>query len=311
MKDNENDKPRNWSMFERPTEPPAYRLQPRDTRIIEAIFRHRFLTPSHLYALLGGSKPNIANRCRLLWQDAYLERPKALRPTKILTEEIVYSLGKKGAQLLEGLRRKGEKFLDYLKPETDIGELDWGESPKKQIGWPYIDHQLGVATFMVCLQKASEEKRIILHWDGHFNRRNYVIRLPQINDNEATSFLPDAYFTLEVPGKGFARHYLEFDRGNVSLSRMKERYNNYFHYWYLLQKQGKKIQFRVLTISHDPSYMNSLRKAAINVGRSQKHQNTWKALMFANTSDYNLENYLNTLESIWHYADEDESIKLI
>ncbi|MBA4406580.1 hypothetical protein C0389_04840 [bacterium] len=310
MKD-ENNKSRNWNLFERPTEPPAYRLQPRDTRIIEAVFRHRFLTPSHLYTLLGGSKPNIANRCRLLWQDAYLERPKALRPTKILTEEIVYSLGKKGAQLLEGLRRKGEMFLDYLKPETDIGELDWGDSPKKQIGWPYIDHQLGIASFMVCLQKASEEKGVVLHWDGHFNRRSYVIRLPKIGDREACSFLPDAYFTLEVPGKGFARHYLEFDRGNVSLSRMKERYTHYFDYWYLLQKQGKKTQFRVLTISDDPGYMDSLRRAAESIGRSSKYPHTWKALLFTNTKNFSLENYCNTLEPIWYYADESDPIRLV
>lgn len=307
MKDMSNDKPRTWSMFERPTDPPAYRLQPRDTRIIEAVFRHRFLTPSHLHTLLGGSKSNLANRCRLLWQDAYLERPKALRPTKILTEEIVYSLGKKGAQLLEGLRRKGEKFLDYLKPETDIGELDWGESPKKQIGWPYIDHQLGVATFMVCLQSAADKKGIKLNWDGHFNRRDYIIKTP----GDGVNFLPDAYFSIEIPEKGIAHHYLEFDRGSVSLKRMRERYFRYFNYWkYGINKRTFK-HFRVLTITHDPDYMNSLRRIAKEVGRNNSHQSTWKALLFTNVQSYNLNHTKNILEAIWYYADEEKPVTLI
>lgn len=298
---------RNWKIFERSKDTPSYRLQPRDTKIIEAVFRHRFLTLSHLYALLGGSKANLSNRCRLLWQDGYLERPSALRPTKILTEEIVYALGKKGAQLLEELKRKGEDFLDYLKPDTEIGELDWGETNKKQIGLPYIDHQLGVATFMVCLQSAADKKGIKLRWDGHFNRRDHIIRTP----GDGVNFLPDAYFSLEVPEKGTAHHYLELDRGSVSLKRMRERYFRYFNFWkYGVNKRAFK-QFRVLTITHDPDYMNSLRRIAREVGRDNSHRSTWKALLFTNVRNYSLNHATKTLEPIWFYADEETPIKLI
>src|SRR2546430_1647188 len=121
--------PKAWSLWERPDTPPAYRMQARDIQIIESIFRHRFLTVSHIHALLGGSESKLSVRCRFLWQDGYLERPKSLRPTRLLTEEIVYALGKKGAQLLEELRKKGQPLLQHLKPTVDIGQLDWAESP--------------------------------------------------------------------------------------------------------------------------------------------------------------------------------------
>lgn len=298
--------PKAWSLWERPDTPPAYRMQPRDIQILEAVFRHRFLTVSHIYALLGGSESKLSVRCRLLWQDGYLERPKALRPTRILTEEIVYALGKKGAQLLEELRKKGKPILQYLKPTADIGQLDWAETPKKQIGWPYIDHQLGIATFMVAMQLAADRKGIGFHWDGHFNRQQYRITPP----GEGTNFLPDAYFTLEVPGRGTAHHYLELDRGNVSLKRMQERYDRYFQFW----KSGKGRafkHFRVLTVTYDSDYMQSLRRVSQSIGRDHSHPSTWKAIMFTHVAAFDLQQPENILKHIWLYADDDTSVSLI
>jgi hypothetical protein len=299
--------PRTWRLWERNHEPPAYRIQPRDVKILEAVFRHRFLTVSHIHALLGGSKARLALRCRVLWQDRFLERPKALRPTKILTEEIVYALGKKGAQHLEHLRRKGPPILDYLKPTIDIGELDWAETPRKQIGWPYIDHQLGIASFMIAMHLAAERKGIRLHWDGHFNRLQHCITVP----GEGVNFLPDAYFTLEVPGRGIAHHYLELDRGSLSLKRMRERYERYFKFWKLGYGNARAFKhFRVLTVTYDPDYMHSLRRAAQPVGRDRNHPSTWKALMFTHTNAFNLQHPDRILHPIWLYADNDTPVSL-
>lgn len=300
--------PKAWSLWERSDSPPAYRMQPRDIQIIEAVFRHRFLTVSHIYALLGGSESKLAVRCRFLWQDGYLERPKALRPTKLLTEEIVYALGKKGAQLLDELRKKGELVLQYLKPTVDIGQLDWAETPKKQIGWPYIDHQLGIATFMTAMQLAAEAKSIRLQWDGHFNRQQHRITVP----GEGVNFLPDAYFTLEVPERGVAHHYLELDRGSLSLKRMYEKYERYFKFWKSGYGTGRSFKhFRVLTVTYDQDYMHSLRKVALTIGRDSTHPSTWKALMFTHAGVFDLERAEQALKPVWLYADEDVPIGLI
>jgi len=300
--------PKTWSMWDRKPDPPAYRMQPRDVKILEAVFRHRFLTVSHIHALLGGSKARLALRCRVLWQDEFLERPKALRPTKILTEEIVYALGKKGAQYLDHLKKKGVAILDYLKPNVDIGELDWAETPKKQIGWPYIDHQLGIASFMTAMQVAAHAKGIRFHWDGHFNRQQYRITTP----GDGAAVLPDAYFTLEVPGRGIAHHYLEIDRANVSLKRMQERYQRYFEFWKSGYGNGRSFKhFRVLTVTYDPDYMQSLRRAAQPIGRDHNHPSSWKALMFTHAGAFDIHKPDRILESIWLYADGEAEIALV
>jgi hypothetical protein len=290
--------PRTWRIWERSENQPPFQLQERDIEIIRAIFLHRFLQPAHIRALLGGSAVNLTRRCRLLWQHGYLERPKSLRPTKILTEEIVYGLGKQGAQLLE-----------HQDPRLRIGHLEWTETPKKQIGWPYIDHQLGIATFFVCLKIACDRRGIQLHWDGHFNRRRFRIRLPKDKyKKEKQVFLPDGYFRLEVPGRGSAHYFLEVDRGNVSLARMRERYQGYFLWW--KDGIGKRSfkNFTVVTITDDPTYVNSLRQAAATVGRDYRFG---RALLFSHAKAFDLDHPEQVLSPIFRYADEDTSVALV
>src|SRR5262247_3764196 len=82
---------RSVRLFERSTEPPGFRIQPRDLEILRHVFRHRYLRPAHLFALYGGHEGRIARRLRLLWEHGYLERPKAQRPLRALTEQLVYA----------------------------------------------------------------------------------------------------------------------------------------------------------------------------------------------------------------------------
>src|SRR5262245_38930874 len=89
--------PRTWQLWERPTTAPRYRLQPRDLEIVRTVFRHRFATPALVHAFLGGSAEKIGRRMRHLWADRYLERPRALRPSAVLTNQLVYALGRAGA----------------------------------------------------------------------------------------------------------------------------------------------------------------------------------------------------------------------
>lgn len=285
--------PRTWKLWERSPNPPPFHIQARDVRVLEEVFRHRYLQPAHLALLLQGSADHLARRCRVLWQHGYLERPKALRPTKALTEQIVYGLGAKGAELLE-----------HVKPEFRIGGLDWNETPKKQRGFPYIDHQLAIARVMVCLQAACQQRGIHLGWDGHFNRRRWRIVPP----GEDQAFLPDGYFTIEVPNKGVAHHFLEVDRGSISLARMRERYGRYFTFWKEGWDQRAFKHFRVLTVTQDPDYLDSLRRVARPTGRDKEHRQTWKALMFSHLGHFELERPEGALDPIWRYADEEDTL---
>jgi len=234
---------------------------------------------------------------RSLWQHHYLERPRAIRPTKILTEELVYGLGKKGAELLE---RHDPKL-------RGIGTLDWAETPKKQTGLPYIDHQLGIATFMVCIRLGAQRQGAALRWRGHFNRRHGQIVVPI----EERTMMPDALFALRMPDRGVAYHYLEVDRGNVSLRRMHERYEGYFRFWREGSDQRAFRHFRVLTVTEDPERAVALRGAALDVGREHAQGSTWRALMFSDFTKFGLDDPQKVVGRVWRYAEGNEPVGLL
>lgn len=281
---------RSW--WQRRHDPPSFRLQERDIKIIRAVFMHRFLQPAHIHALFAGSEENLARRCRLLWQHFYLERPIAARPLKALTEEVVYALGRKGAALLQ-----------HLDPNLRVADLEWTPLPERQIGWPFIDHQLGIATFMVCMRLACKERGIRFEWDGHFNRRKHRLEI-----GTRKYLQPDAYFVLETPDRRRVHHFLEFDRGNVSLERMRQRYWAYFHWWKHLSVRFQVA--RVLTVAKDAQHRDSLRRVARIVGRHSQFRSAWRGLMFADLSGFSLHNPTHLFDSIFVAADSEERIPL-
>lgn len=277
--------------------PRPFQLQERDLEILRVVFLHRFLKPSHVHILLGGSYANLARRCRLLWQHRYLERPIALRPLKVLTEEIVYGLGPAGAGLLE-----------HSDNRLEIAKLDWAATPKRQVGWPYIDHQLGISTFFVLLKKACLVRGIELRWDGHMNCRKYLLKSPG-----GSVVQPDGYFVLRQSKNQVLNNFLEFDRGSVSLNRMQERYRTYFEWWKHLRSKPLRSQrrfgndlkhVRVLTITTDPSHVDSLRSAALPVGQDRNYKSTWKALLFTDSSALDLSQPERLFDRVFRFADE-------
>lgn len=281
MQTTETPSPQLRSWWQRRHDPPSFRLQERDIEIIRAVFMHRFLQGAHIHALFAGSEENLARRCRLLWQHFYLERPIAARPLKALTEEVVYALGRKGAALLQ-----------HLDPALRIADLEWTPPPERQIGWPFIDHQLGVATFMVCMRLACKEKGIRFEWDGHFNRRKHRLEI-----GKRKYLQPDAYFVLETPDRRRLHHFLEFDRGNVSLERMRQRYWAYFRWWKRAPEGFKNV--RVITVAKDEAHMNSLRLTASEVGRSPTFPHPWKGLLFSTSEHIRSV----TLSARFHFAE--------
>lgn len=293
MQTTETPSPQLRSWWQRRRDPPAFRLQERDIEIIHAVFMHRFLQPAHIHALFAGSEENLTRRCRLLWQHFYLERPIAARPLKALTEEVVYALGRKGAALLQ-----------HLDPKLRVADLEWTPPPERQIGWPFIDHQLGIATFMVCMRLACKEKGIRFEWDGHHNRRRHRLEI-----SKRKYLQPDAYFVLEMPDRRRLHHFLEFDRGNVSLERMRQRYWAYFHWW---KRVSDRYQFtRILSVASNTHHRDSLRRVAKVVGKDNQYRSAWAGLMFADNSTFSFHHPALVLESTFLCADSDKFVPLV
>jgi hypothetical protein len=275
--------------------PRAFQLTERDVALLRQVFRHRFAQAGHLHLLLGGSKRKIATRLRLLWQHGYLERPQALRTTRILMEELCYALGPAGA-----------RHLAHIDPALRaLAELEWAETPRRTVGWPFIDHQLGVVDVLVSLAAACRTHGLTLEWDGHANRRRHALKAP----DDEKGFLADAYFKLRLRGK-VAHHYLELDRANVGLARMQERYARYFRYWQHRAATEPGFRFRVLTVT-EPDHLRALRRVAREVGRDAAHPHTWRGLLFTHRRAFDLEHPDRIFDPIFFYADEERPVALL
>ena len=308
MKDKRPPRPVHW---DRPTIPTRIVLQPRDLEILRVVFRHRFVRPEHVQVLLGAeSLATIKRRMRQLWENRYLARPRAPRPTRVLTEEMIYSLAKAGAVLLE---RGAAKYGISGDPALRIAKLDWDETPDKQPGWLFVDHQLLVVEVMMSLELAATRSGLRLDWKGHHYRKEDILRF---RDAEGIQHrIPDAHFSLVVPGRGGIHHYLEADRGHVSLKRMQERYELYFEWWKRRRREAANtrlpfVNFRVITVATDATHRDALRRVASHIGRDRDHSNAWRALLFAHSGDFDLEHPDRILEPIFSYADSEERVSL-
>ena len=61
--------------FRRAQEFPPITLTDRDTEILRAVNRHRFLRSHQIVELIGGSRQQILRRLQALYHHGYLERP--------------------------------------------------------------------------------------------------------------------------------------------------------------------------------------------------------------------------------------------
>ena len=123
--------------------------------------------------------------------------------------------------------------------------------------------------------------------------------------------LSDGHFALSVPKRGVAHHYLEVDRGTVGLRRMQERYEGYYRFWHDGEDQRAFRHFRVLTVAENPERADTLRQAALPVGRVGGVQRSWRALTFSDFTQFGLAEPEKVVGQIWRYADQEEPVGLL
>src|SRR5476651_1844030 len=131
--------------FERPQEPRALRITPRDIELLRNIARLRLTSAAQLAALDGGSAQNVSRALLALFENGYVERPVAQVASRLLYEgsrPTIYALTRKGATLL---RQHGEDVRRRL--------LD-GIDKERGAGWRFIEHTVSISEFMVSLELA-------------------------------------------------------------------------------------------------------------------------------------------------------------
>jgi len=294
---------RTWRLFERSETLPPFQVQRRDLEILRHVFRHRFLRPVHIHALLGGSAANLNRRLKLLFEHGFLERPKAQRPLRALTEQLVYGLGPRGARALE-------ETYPALR-DHKLSEREWRETPKKVRRFSFMDHELGVADFMVpleiaCARISSPGKEVKFLYHGYPSRKDYRF------ETEKRAVTPDAFFAIKIPRlKKTARQYLEFDRTNVELKEMAERYRAYLDWWKQGHRDWSFNLFRVLTVCEDPDHAEALRRVAAHASRKTGYRDPPRIFWFTDTSRYNLARPEAVLDRIFRYPEGEGAVSLL
>lgn len=197
-------------------------LTERDTLIIRAVYRYRFLTTDQVQALTGTtSRSKLNDRLRELWGADYLDRPEVQRGLFAYadTRPTVHALGSVGAQWLTD--NHGIRF-----PKA----VDWRQKNRNIKSGEFLLHTLGVTETMLQAERdfgAVPGLRVIDREAVWANSSRYNPRalrpfeLPtEIRRGDGTVMRrhtkPDYIFGIgdtrgETPRKGL--HFLEYDRG--------------------------------------------------------------------------------------------------
>jgi hypothetical protein len=214
------DKPKRLPRFRRAAEPPAFRLTEDDIAIVSALARHRFLRSTHIALLVGRSLDRTNDRLAKLFHAGHLDRPRnqlERMPTSG-TSPMVYALADKGARLL--------RERDVL-----VAEAEWSRK-NREVGRPFIDHQLEVMDFYVGLQLALRDQPGITLLDAdelvrafpdqRFNAANPFSLRARISHHGAwydIGVVPDLVFGLKFDDGSRRCFMVEIDRGTMPVSR--------------------------------------------------------------------------------------------
>lgn len=256
------------------------KLQPRDIALLRDVADFRFLNTEQILALHKGGKRNLLRRLTSLFQHGYLDRPESQTSARLTSSHIVYSLGRKGAELLskdaedrEGMYRRVKEVERTL---------------------PLMAHALMISQFRVCLTLAVKAHGAKL---TRFTQGYDLKEMLRSVHGDNPSLVPDAFFTLEEKGD-VINFFVETDRGTMTTEKFVNKLKTYWS-WRADERLKEKLRlsrFRVLTLTPSEGRNESLR----NAGKGGDPRGDG-SLMFLFTSEtqYKLSEPKKVLEPIW------------
>lgn len=240
----EKPKPANRARrFRRRESPRPIHLTDRDVEVLEALNVHRILSGDQLRRLVfecSGSR--VRRRLRALYDHGFIERISLVAQPARGIPPFVYSLTRRGAEALQ---------------ELDIPADGGGND----VGLQYARHRLNVNdVFITFTQAVRNTPYTVRNWrheqelkiptnDG----RGRVERVEHHTLRTSLSFLPDAYFELELgDGSSFA-FFVEVDLATHSQRVWRERAKLYTAYadpqTGLFRQRFGRDSFRLLIVT--------------------------------------------------------------
>lgn len=246
----------------------AFRLTNRDTSIIRAVNRYRYLRTGQINRLFfpeNTSKQSCQKRLKYLFHNGYLDRIfpyiQLGGQTQEASSDVAYRLDKHGIEYLE-----------------DCDEDIPFPVRKRRVRHEFLQHALDLSEFRVCLEIALQKlphvqlrlfvpdflqkKEGATGLTGQKRYRLYdEIRDPATG--EMIVFFPDAMVVLEATGTTARRlYFVEIDRGTEGLQTIRRKIRAYQLYARnnLFAKYGKFQNFTVLFQTSSPKRATNMTK---------------------------------------------------
>jgi hypothetical protein len=200
-------------VFSRTKDPKPIILTERDAVALEALWRHRCLSAEQLRRLVfrcGSSM--LRRRLRALYDNGFIERVRVAAVPTQGVPPFLYTLTRSGAAILPELL--GRFRPDMLSASGDLA----GVSGIVGAGLKFVSHRHIVNETHVVLEEAAPAHGYSIHWLHEEDltigttgkgRRAETITHPVLS--EATTFLPDGFFELRLPGGGSLAFFVEVD----------------------------------------------------------------------------------------------------
>jgi hypothetical protein len=146
-----------------------YELDPRchvvlwqcDLRILEAIYRNRFLSTHHVLALVAGSRQRLKKRLRELTDAGYLIRIRnpAPRMQNQGSRAILYGISNLAADALDAAGLVPRDRVNWTRRNVEVAD------PRTGLGIKIVPHTIGMSGIMVavecCVRRSNGALRLI------------------------------------------------------------------------------------------------------------------------------------------------------
>ena len=268
------------------------KLQPRDTALLRDVAEYRFLNTEQLVALHEGSPRNIANRLSSLFRHGYLDRPEVQKAARLATSHFVYSLGRKGVEVLAKDAEERDGILRRVREVKRTSAL--------------ITHALMISQFRVCLMLALKNRPDIKlsRW---VQGNDLKVLLQRRGGN--SELVPDAFFTLEDKND-LLHFFLEADRGTMTQERFVSKLRVYWRWWSEKRCEASLgiTRFRVLTFTPNDTRSDNLCRAAKDADPRKQGSLMY---LFASETKYNIAAPDGLLKAVWKSPKDDTPQSII
>jgi hypothetical protein len=237
------------------------RLTGRDLQIVHAVYQYELLTTQQLALLFFPSLHQAYARLSQLYHHGFLERQFLGVYADKMNTPLLYSLAKRGAQLLQA----------ELGLEVQMRGNGKRRSPL------FLEHAVAINHVRVSIAKACQETDEfgLSKWlsENELKADYDRVTIRTVRGRARNlSLIPDSYFCLQTP-LGVAHFFLELDRGTMTTQRFQSKILAYDAYYasgaYQRRYQAKSL--RVLTVTLSAGRMNNLRRVTERVGGQQRY----------------------------------------